>query len=167
MEAPFKIESREGHYVLRHNHLSVVIIPYTVDNKDLLDEIGVVTEKHPYMIGGYYTGAATGTVEDDDETLLNRAQQELTEETGYEIPDDEKWIYLGEFSSKITASPVYGFAVDVTGQTRKTPETDGSIQEKGIKFEMLPINKLIDISDTLLQACFFKLFSKKYKQHFL
>jgi hypothetical protein len=109
----------------------------------------------------------TGKIEKTDRTLISRAKAELTEESGYSVEDPKKWMYLGEFNrGKIFNTPIYCFAVDVTGLERSKPRGDGSKGEEDIRFEMKDLAEALEIRDVLIHACFFNLFRNLFKKNF-
>jgi 8-oxo-dGTP pyrophosphatase MutT (NUDIX family) len=144
---------------------TVAVFLYT-EIDGVLDKVGVVSEKNPFFSDDKYVGIITGTVENGDITLLDRAKQEAIEEGGFDIPDD-KWIYLGDFfSSKLVPKPVYCFAADVTGLTQNKPNGDGSNKEAEILYNLVDLDEGFNLNDCLYQTCLFKLFSKKYNSFF-
>jgi len=161
---PFEIITKDGFHAIKHENSSIAVLLYTLDENDLLDKIGVVTEKNPHFSEGTYTGIIMGTVESEDSSLLFRAKQESIEEAGYEITDNDRWDFLGEiYTSKLFPESIYCYSADVTGLTPSVPSGDGSPQEKGIQFTLLSLNKAQKIPDSILQSCFLKLFTKLYK----
>jgi 8-oxo-dGTP pyrophosphatase MutT (NUDIX family) len=161
---PFEIITKDGFHAIKHENSSVAVLLYTLDENDLLDKIGVVTEKNPHFAEGSYTGLILGTVESDDPSLLSRAKQEALEEGGYDITEKDRWDFIGEiYTSKLFPESIYCYCADVTGLSGGTPQGDGSDQEQGIKFDLIPLNKASKIQDSIFQSCFFKLFSKLYK----
>ena len=168
MENPtMEILSKEGFEAVKFKNSGVAVLLYSLDENDILDKIGVVTEKNPFMDDNSYTGILMGTVEAKDNSLLTRSKIEALEESGYDIQEAKRWLYLGEmYTSKKCIKPIYCYAADVTGLTKTTPEGDGSKQEKGIKFELLSLDKAIAIPDALLQSCIFSLYLKTHKSEF-
>ena len=161
---PFEITSKAGVYAIKCKKSAVAVILYTLDKNDLLDQIGIVTEKNPNFPSGSYSGLVMGGVENGDSSLLTRAKIETTEESGYDIDENERWEYLGElFTSKLFPDPIYCYSVNATGLVPTLPRGDGSEQESTIEFNLVPLNKVQDITDSIVQSCFFKLFSKLYK----
>lgn len=161
---PFKIEEKDGIYAIKNKNSAVAVLLYTLDENELLDKIGVVTEKNPHFQGGTYTGMLLGTVESDDPSLLFRAKKEALEEAGYDITEMSRWEFLGEtYTSKLFPESIYCFCADITGLKGEIPKGDGSTNEEGIKFNLLSLGKSQKIADTILQNCIFKLFTKLYK----
>ena len=161
---PFKIEEKDGIYAIKNKNSAVAVLLYTLDENELLDKIGVVTEKNPHFQGGTYTGMLLGTVESNDPSLLFRAKREALEEAGYDISEMNRWEFLGEtYTSKLFPESIYCFCADITGLKSEKPNIDGSEQEDSIKFSLLSLAKSQKIGDTILQNCIFKLFTKLYK----
>ena len=161
--SPFEIISKDGIHAILSKNSSVAVMLYTLDDDGLLDKIGVVTEKNPHFTDKVYTGPILGTVESDDPSLLSRAKQEAIEEAGYVIESD-RWDFLGEiYTSKLFPESVYCYCADITGLEFNKPEGDGSSQEKGIQFSLIPLNRAKKIPDSIFQSCFFNLFSMLHK----
>jgi 8-oxo-dGTP pyrophosphatase MutT (NUDIX family) len=161
---PFEIVSKDGFHAIKNENSSVAVLLYTLDENDLLDKVGVVIEKNPHFPEGAYTGLILGTVESEDPSLLSRAKAEAMEEGGYDIKDSTRWDFLGEiYTSKLFPESIYCYCADITGLKSSPPKGDGSKYEEGIEFALLPLNRARMIPDSILQTCFFKLFSKLYK----
>jgi len=167
MQEAFEVINIEGIYAVLNTHSAVAVLVYSLDEKGVLDRIGVVTEPNPHFLSKTYTGPVMGRVETEDKSLLSRAKQETKEESGYDVNDQSRWSFIGEMiTSKLLPEPVYCYAVDVTGLEQGEITGDGSEKEKALKFELLDLNRVSEINDTILQACFFKLFNKLYKKEF-
>jgi 8-oxo-dGTP pyrophosphatase MutT (NUDIX family) len=163
MTQPFEIINKDSIYAVKCKKSAIAVIIYTLDENQLLDQIGIVTEINPHFPDGTYSSIVMGGVETDDVSLLSRAKIETLEETGYDVKENERWDYMGEiYTSKILPEPVYCYSLDVTKLETGKARGDGSKAEKNIKFELVPINMIQDMKDTILQSCFFKLFSKLY-----
>jgi 8-oxo-dGTP pyrophosphatase MutT (NUDIX family) len=144
----------------------VAVILYSLDAEGLLEKIGVVTEKNDKFPGGVYRSIVTGAIEEDDESLLQRAVAEVFEETGYQVDETARWKFLGEmYTSKFFSNPLYCYSLDVTSSRNTPPKGDGSESERGIEFEMLSLDQVKRIPDALLQAMFMKLFVELYKNY--
>jgi 8-oxo-dGTP pyrophosphatase MutT (NUDIX family) len=161
---PFEIVSKEGFHAIKNQNSTVAVLLYTLDDNDLLDKVGVVIEKNPHFSGGNYMGLILGTVEKDDPSLLWRAKTEAREESGIDVSETTRWDFLGEiYTSKLFPQSIYCYCADVTGLKRNSPKGDGSPHEEGMEFAMLSLNRAQEVPDSILQTCFFKLFSKLYK----
>jgi 8-oxo-dGTP pyrophosphatase MutT (NUDIX family) len=162
METPFDVINKDGYHAIKNNNSTVAVIIYTLDDNELLDKIGIVTENNPHFSEGTYVGLVTGKIESDDPSLLSRAKIETKEESGYLVSDNERWDFLGEvYTSKILPDSVYCYSVDVTGLEKEKTASDTT------KFNLVSLSKIEKIPDALLQTCFFKLFTKLYKQKLL
>ena len=161
---PFEIITKDGFPAITHENSTVAVLLYTLDENELLDRVGVVTEKNPHFADGTYTGIILGTVESQDPSMLARAKQEALEEAGYEVAESDRWDFLGEiYTSKLFPDSIYCYCADITSLKPSAPKGDGSPQEKGISFSLIPLNRVQKIPDSIFQSCFFKLFSKLYK----
>lgn len=161
---PFDVVTKDGFHAIKNKNSVVAVLLYTLDENELLDKIGVVIEKNPHFPEGTYTGMIMGNVESDDPSLLSRAKQEALEEAGYDVSDKTRWDFLGEiYTSKLFPESIYCYAADITGLEGSKPKGDGSRNEEGIKFSLLSLNKARKVPDSILQSCFFRLFSKLYK----
>lgn len=162
-----EIINKDGFNAVRCSKTAVAVILYTLDESGLLDQIGIVTEKNPHFKSGSYSGLVMGGVEADDTSLLSRAKIETKEESGYDVIENERWTYLGElFTSKIIPEPIYCYSADVTGLDASAPKGDGSEHESTIQFDLIDLAKIRNINDSIVQSCFFKLFSKLYNKEF-
>ena len=159
-----EIVTKDGVHAVVNKNSGVAVLLYTEDQYSQLDKIGIVTEKNPHFEDGTYTGIIMGTIEKDDSSLLMRAKQEALEESGYDVQENDKWNFLGEIhTSKLFTGTIYCYAANVTGLASSAPKGDGSKSEKDIEFKLITINQLQKIPDSVLQACFLKLFTKLYK----
>lgn len=167
MKIPFEIIEKDGFPAIKNENSSVAVLLYTLDEKEIIDKVGVVIEKNPHFHGNSYTGPILGTVEADDRSLLARAKAEALEESGFNVGDHDRWSFLGElYTSKLFPESIYCYAADITGLEPSPPKGDGSKQEEGIRFVLLPLNRAKQIPDSILQTIFFKLFSKFYQSQF-
>lgn len=165
MKQPFEIISKEDFYAIKNEKSVIAVAIYTLDEEGLLDKIGLVTEDNPHFQTGKYIGLVMGKVEEDDSSLLSRAKIETREESGFDVTEEDRWDFLGElFTSKIFPEPIYCYSVDVTGLEAGKISGDGSEAEANIKFDLLPLNEVQKVNDSIVQSCFFKLFTKLYKQ---
>jgi 8-oxo-dGTP pyrophosphatase MutT (NUDIX family) len=161
---PFEIVDKEGFHAIVSKNSGVAVLVYSLDEEGVLDKIGIVTEKNPHFPEKTYSGLVMGSIEPEDPSLLSRAKAELVEESGYDVPEKDRWDFLGEiYTSKLFPESIYCYSVDVTEIPRTAPSGDGSKQEKGIEFSMVPLSKVRQIPDSIFQSCFFKLFMKFHK----
>jgi 8-oxo-dGTP pyrophosphatase MutT (NUDIX family) len=152
---------------LKYKTMTIAIMPYTVDENGLVLTTGFLKEYNPFRQGDYAFTLITGTVEDQDEDLINTAIRELKEEGGITCSreDISRWIYLGNFYPyKNSDLMIPTFAVDVTGLEIKEPKGDGSAKEEKSSFEMIPVSEAITSDETLPLAAFLRLFNYFYSK---
>jgi 8-oxo-dGTP pyrophosphatase MutT (NUDIX family) len=138
---------------------SVLILPFTSDDRGLPIMLGVLNERNSFRSGGYALSIISGSPEDEDPNILSTAQRELLEETGFDIKEEERWYFLGTLTgSKFVDSIHPCFAVDVTGISPEKPKTDGSEQERLSKFTLIPANDVISIEDPFVSSLFLRIF---------
>lgn len=138
---------------------NIVVMPFVSDDEGLPLGIGVLKEKNPFREDGYSISLITGTTEEEDPDLLTTAKRELLEESGFEVPDNSKWYYLGSVtSSKFVQHEQPCFAVDVTGIEKKEPITDGSEKERDMEFKFIAANDVVKAKDIFIPGLFLKLF---------
>lgn len=165
---PFDIVDNDGIYAIKAKDSCVVILPYILDSDGSIEMIGVVEEKNPHFEAGTYKGPVMGGLEKGDSSIIQRAKLEMEEETGYNVQDLNRWIFLGQvYASKTMPDPIYCYAVNITDLKGEAPKGDGSSQEEGIKFHLLPLSEIWSVPDALLYTCFFKLFSSLYKNQII
>ena len=148
---------------------NAVVLPYitnaseieaTDDVKIEISKVGVRYELNPLKENNYTYTAITGNIE-EDETDLDGAKRELLEESGYDVSDDKRWIYLGEITtSKLTNEKHPCFAVNINNIEQDEIIGDGSINEQKSKFELIDPEKIFDLEDTFLNTTLLKLLKK-------
>jgi len=154
---------------LKMKSVSVAIMPFIIDTTeaDLVEQVALLKEFNPFRDNNFCYTLITGTVDKEDETLLDTAKRELLEEGGFEVPETEnhRWIYLGTFFPyKDSDRHVPTFAVDVTGLMQKPPITDGSEKEAKSTLEFLPVNQIMVTEETLPLSAFLRLFNYYYQK---
>lgn len=155
----FQLVEIEGLVGIKSLFTNVVVMPFTSDSQGLPLSVGVLKEFNPFREEGYNISLVTGTTDDDDDDLLSTAQRELYEETGLNVPDIEKWYYLGSVtSSKFVDHEQPCFAVDVTGVEKEEPKTDGTKMEMEAEFKFIPANDVVNMKDIFVPGLFLKLF---------
>ena len=163
----FDVVDVDGHVGLKLKTISVAVMPFTTDDNNMIDKIGLLKEYNPFREGDFSHTLITGTIDYEDDTLLYTAKRELIEEGGYEIPDseNERWIYLGNFFPyKDSDRQIPTFAVNVTGIKAKNPQTDGSKKEELSKLEMISSNDVMITEEMLPLAAFLRLFNYVYQK---
>ena len=86
----------------------------------------------------------------DDTTLFSFVKNILLEDHDATL-DNDKWKYLGEMSLDEDKNKIYCFSADITG-----------LDISSIK--MYNTNKILEITDSVSQAMFFRLFCSIYKK---
>jgi 8-oxo-dGTP pyrophosphatase MutT (NUDIX family) len=145
--------------------MSVAVMPFTTDENSIVDKIGFLKEFNPFREGNYANTLITGTVESEEQDLIQTVIRELKEEGGIECPQDQvsRIIYLGNFYPyKDSDRMVPTFAVDVTSLTLGEPEGDGSKKEELSSFHLLPVTDAMSTDELLPLAAFLRLFNFFY-----
>ncbi len=139
--------------------LNVVIMPFERDVRGLPKSLGILKEYNPMRSGNYSMTLITGNAEGEDPDVLATAIRELKEESGYDVPDPDRWFYLGMMTaSKIVKQEHPCFAVDVTGLTAAEKEGDGSEGEKKSEFLMSSVKEALRSNDAYIPTLFLKMF---------
>lgn len=161
----FDVIEIEGHQKIKMTSMSVAVMPFTIDDQDMISKIGLLKEYNTLREGDFCHTLITGTIDNEDEDLLSTAKRELTEEGGFTTPPDEnsRWIYLGNFYPyKDSDRQVPTFAVDVTGLPKTVATGDGSKKEELSELIMMPSNEIMVTEETLVLAAFLRLFNYFY-----
>jgi 8-oxo-dGTP pyrophosphatase MutT (NUDIX family) len=141
---------------------SVIILPYTTDESGNPKELGLIAEPSAIKETSISYTVITGSPDDSDVDVLATAKRELKEESGYDVPDIDKWEYLGNINtSKMVINGNPAFGVDVTDIEIGKKEGDGSETEKNTKFSLIPVNEAINHDDALISCLFLKIFQSK------
>jgi len=160
----FDVIEKEGFIGVRPRFLNVLVFPYIVGTSGLPEEVVLIKEPHPLRKGGEQISLVSGTAEGEDPDILSTAQRELLEETGYDVPDPDKWVYMGFVTgSKMVDSEQQIFAVDVTGVTPGEPEGDGSEAEEKMEVLTMDIDKAILLPDVYIAGLFIRVFKYVFK----
>jgi len=155
----FNVIDRDGYIGIVPKSDSVIILPYISDDSGLPLSIGVLKERNLFREGGFSTTLISGRCDDDDPNFLETAKRELKEESGFSVPDNTKWFFLGTVTaSKMVDTEHPCFAVDVTGIKKGEATTDGSENEKQSEFLFISSNDVVKTKDVFVPALFFKLF---------
>jgi len=155
----FDVIDRNGHIGIIPKSDSVIILPYISDDSGHPLSIGVLKERNLFREGGFSTTLISGRCEDEDPNFLETAKRELKEESGFSVPDNSKWFFLGTVTaSKMVDTEHPCFAVDVTGIKRGEATTDGSENEKQSEFLFISSNDVVKVKDVFVPALFLKLF---------
>ena len=150
----------EDHYYLVSQKDRVAVIPYTIDSRGLLDQIGVVEdwnyiseEKDLTLINDY--------ISTDDDTDLVSANRILFEMIGVNITDAMLWMYLGTVScSLLSDSPIKLYACDISN----IEIADGYTEEEAKiqKFKLLDSSRVLQTDDMLFLSSYLRLFNYFY-----
>ena len=161
----FDVVEVNGQRGFKTKSMSIAVMPFTVDENDQIHSVGFLKEYNPFREGNYALTIITGTVENEDDDLIDTAIRELDEEGGIVCPSEEKkrFIYLGNFYPyKDSDRMVPTFAVDVTGLEINKAEGDGSKVEELSTFHMMPVNEGIATDELLPLGAFLRLFNYFY-----
>lgn len=155
----FDVVNRKGIVGIEPTNLNVVIMPYSKE-AGLPDKLGVLDEFNPFRSGEKSITLITGTAEGDDPDILSTAQRELKEESGYDVPDPDRWMFLGFLTTSKKIDQEHPcFAVDVTGlEVPTSNEGDGTEKEAKAKFMLIPVKEALDTNDCFIPALFLKIF---------
>jgi 8-oxo-dGTP pyrophosphatase MutT (NUDIX family) len=155
----FDVIERDGHIGLKPKDDSVIVLPYITDENNLPVSIGVLREKNNFRDGGFSITVVSGRCDEEDPNFLETAKRELKEETGFSVPENDKWFFLGSLTaSKMVDTEHPCFAVNVTGLKKGVATTDGSENEKASEFMFIPSNDIVKTNDVFIPALFLKLF---------
>ena len=155
----FDVVDVEGTMAIRPKSMNIIVMPFERDDNGLPSRIGVLEEFNPIRSGMYSRTLVTGDAEGDDPDLLSVAKRELTEETGYNVAETERWFYLGLMTTgKLVMGEHPCFAVDVTGIRPGQIEGDGSTNEKRSRFEMMSVKDALDTDDCHVPTLFLRVF---------
>jgi 8-oxo-dGTP pyrophosphatase MutT (NUDIX family) len=155
----------DGHVGLKSKAMTVSVLPFTVNENGLIEEIGVLKEHNKFREGDYCDTLITGTVEFEDDSLLFTAKRELLEEAGIDMTEEEtgKWVFLGTiYLSKDCDKVIPIFGVDVTGKDINKPQGDGSEKEKLAEFSLTSVGEGLSSDEGLVLAAFLRLFNYMY-----
>ena len=158
-KTPLSIVNKNGIYAVDSQTSLIAVMLYTVDENNLLDTIGILKEENSHFHNNEFNTIIIDSVDSSDKALLSKAKLKVSDETGLDIIDNSKWIYLGEVhSSKLFTTSIYCFGANVTGLNLSKTDTK-------ITFE--PLNKIQSIPDAILHSCFLKLFTKLHKNELI
>jgi len=161
----FDVVDVKGQVGFKNNHMSVAVLPYSVDEHGMVAEIGLLKELNYFREGDYCDTLITGTIEYEDDSLLVTAVRELKEEGGFDLPieNKERWVFLGPiYLYKNSDQMVPVFAVDVTGIEQQEAKGDGSDKEQLSRLHMIPVSTGITSDEGIVLASFLRLFNYMY-----
>lgn len=136
---------------------NVAVLPYYLNEQGKIDKFGVINECNPLKENNFFVTAVTGGVEENETTLFG-AKRELLEETGLNVENDDRWIYLGDLTtSKQTNEKHQCFAVNVTDIAKSNAKGDGSENEKLSEYQIVKIENVNEIDDCFINSLVLKL----------
>jgi hypothetical protein len=151
----------QDHYYIISKKNRVVVLPYTIDSKGLLDKIGVIKD-YNYISEDYDYTLLNGYINTDDGTKIVTANRILYDSIGLNVPNAAEWMYLGNLYNNLTSdSGIDLYCVNISDKEILNTE---EIQEtkKSIKFNMIDSSHVITSDDTLLLASYLRLFNYFY-----
>jgi len=159
----FDVVEINGQTGIKNKHMTVAVMPYDTDEYGMVKNIGLLHELNYFREGDYCDTLITGTVEYEDDSLLLTAKRELLEEGGFDVDENERWLFLGPiYPYKDGDKMIPVFAVDVTDKTQAEAEGDGSDKEKNSKLHMVDVREGISCDEGLVLAAFLRLFNFMY-----
>ena len=151
----------DNHYYLSYKKDRIAVLPYTIDSRGLLDNIGIM-EDWNYVENERVLTLINDYISTDDVTDLVGANRILFEIIGTNIEDALNWMYLGSIYNNMTSdSTIKLYAVDITNVQIKANENVEDSEERK-KFKMLSSEKVIQTDDMLFLASFLRLFNFFY-----
>jgi hypothetical protein len=155
------IISIDDHYYLVDKRDKMVVLPYTLDSRALLDKIGVI-EDWNYLEEESVITIMSDYISSDDETDLVCANRILFDVIGTNVTSAEKWMYLGSVYSNLTSeSPIKIYAVNITEVKIKEDE-EVNAEKTAKKFKMMDSSKVLQSDEVLFLASFLRLFANFY-----
>ena len=161
LKGPYEdVISENNHFHIVHKVDKICVLPYTISEKGLLNQIGVIKEidvlkeKENYvLINGY--------VSQDDPTNLVCANRLLFEIIGSNITQADSWMYLGKINNTISSNGIIIYCVNLTDvDIVESEEVEES--KEAAKFDMIDANKVIVSDDALFLAGYMRLFNYFY-----
>lgn len=157
-----QVIENKGRVGIKQKNPSVMILPYIVDENGNPKSVGLISEPSDIKDEQMIHTIITGSPEKSDVDILATAKRELLEESGYDVPDTDRWDFLGNIqSSKLVVNGNPAFGVDVTGMERSDKKGDGSESEKNSKFKLFQLNDALNFDDALISCLFLKIFQNK------
>lgn len=146
---------------VRCDGVIVSLLPYRIskDGIEFLARVEVCPAHGPELERCSITGGVK-----PGESIEEAAQQELWEEAGYRVDEDDL-ISLGQVRpSKSADTVVHLFAVDVTGKPQFTPLGDGTRLEASASVEWVDYAQGIQITDPLFVTAITRL-QRRFDPH--
>lgn len=149
----------EEHLYIQSKKDRICILPYTISEDGLLDQMGVIEIWNEEEEGASQT-LVTDYLNEDDNTNLVGANRLLYEITGINLTDASKWMYLGSlFIHLYSDSPLRVYAADISGTSLQT----GVVKEEERKhFKLIDSSLVAQSDDLLFLGAFTRLFNYFY-----
>lgn len=152
------IKHEDNYYIINKKDL-VCVLPYTLDEGGLLDQVGLIEVWNEEERETSLT-LLKGFLSEDDGTNMVGANRIFYEITGVNITEASNWMYLGTlFVSLYSDSPLRIYSVDVTGLEMAEQVMD----EKTRKIFKMKDSAIVAQSDDILfLGAFMRLFNFFY-----
>ena len=152
--------SENEHLFVVHKLDKICVLPYTISEKGLLSDIGVVKEIDPLKEKENFV-LINGYINKDDATDLVCANRLMFEIIGSNVKTGTDWMYLGQINNTLNSNGLKIYCVNLTDVDINTSE---DVEETKVvtKFEMVEANKVVVSDDALFLAAFFRLFNFFY-----
>lgn len=162
MEGDFEdVIQIDNHYYLSYKKDRIAVLPYTIDSRGLLDNIGIM-EDWNYVENERVLTLINDYISTDDVTDLVGANRILFEIIGTNIEDALNWMYLGSIYNNMTSdSTIKLYAVDITNVQIKANESVEDGEERK-KFKMMATEAVLQTDDMLFLASFLRLLNYFY-----
>ncbi|MCK9447128.1 hypothetical protein M0Q50_09780 [bacterium] len=148
----------KNHYYIVSKKNRVIVLPYSIDSKGLLDKIGVIKD-YNYIFEEYDYTLLNDYINEDDGTNLVAANRVLYNTTKLNITNADDWMYLGSLYNNLTSDSVVElYCVNITDKEIKENEEFS----KNPNFKMIDSSLIITSDDTLLLAGFLRLWNYFY-----
>ena len=159
----FDVVDIEGQIGVCSKTMTIAVLPYTTDEHGMVAEIGLLSEPNYFRPELLSDTLITGTVDYEDDSLLLAAMRELMEEGGFNVEDQDRWLFLGTlYIYKDSDKMIPVFAVNVTDIKQEEAEGDGSEKEKNAKLNMVDVREGIACDESLVLSAFLRLFNYMY-----
>lgn len=154
------LEINDHYYLLSKKH-QVVILPYTIDSKGLLDKIGVIKD-YNYVFEDYDYTLINGYITEDDGTNLVAANRVLYETLKINVTNADDWMYLGNLYNNLTSdSGIDLYCVNLSNMSIEESKKI-EIEDEIVHFKMIDSATAITSDDILLLASYLRLFNYFY-----
>lgn len=154
------VEIQDHYYLISKKH-KIIVLPYTIDAKGLLNTVGVIKD-YNYIFNEYNYTVLNDYISQDDGTNLVCANRILYENLGINITNADNWMYLGKLYNNLNSdSPIYLYCVDVTDKKIEvSEELDQNVKKN--KFKMIESSYVVTSDDMILLSAYLRLFNYFY-----